>query len=124
MLIIMKYRNIQLFFQTRFNLKTLGRFDIFQIDPSKSGRNGFRHFNKLINIFAIYFNIKHIHIRKYFKEQTFPLHHGLACQGADISKPKNSGTIGHYGHQVSFGCIFIGVFQIILNGQAGICHTG
>ena len=67
MLVIVHYRDIQLFFKAGFYFKAFGRLDIFKVDTSKSRGNGLYCFDKLFRIFFIDFNVENVNTRIYFK---------------------------------------------------------
>ena len=56
----MHYWNIQFFFQPVFYLETFGSLDVFQVDTSESGSDGFYCLNKFFGVFLIHFNVKNI----------------------------------------------------------------
>ena len=60
MLVVVHHRDVKLFFQAAFYLKTFGCFDIFQVDTSESRSDGFYGFDKFIRIFFVDFDVEHI----------------------------------------------------------------
>ena len=116
MLVIMHDGYLQQFFQFCFDVKTLGSFNIFQIDATKSGFERFYNLYKFFRVGFIDFNIKNINICKYFKKNTLTFHHRFASLGPDIPQSQHSSTIADNRYKVAFGSIFIHIFRISCYG--------
>ena len=93
MLIVVHYRNIQLFLQALFDVETIGRLDILKVDAPKSWSNRFYGVNEFIRICCIQFKIKHINIREDFKQYALSFHHWLRRLRAYISKTQHRRTV-------------------------------
>ena len=123
MLVIVHHRNVQFFFEATLNLKSLRRLDIFQVDSSKSRRNGLDSIDKGFYISGIDLYVKYINIGKNLKEQAFTLHHRFGCISTYVTQAKHGGTIGDYCHEVSFVGISVSIVFVFFNRQARLCHS-
>ena len=74
MLVVVHYRNIQLLPEALLNIKAIGSRDILEVYASKSWRQNFNGFYKLIGVFGIKFKVKDIDVGKNFKQNGFAFH--------------------------------------------------
>ena len=101
MLVIVEYRDIAAFAQFFLNVKTLGRFDVFQVDTTESGFQRSDGINQFIRIGFVDFDIEYIDTGEFFEQYAFAFHYRLTGQRADIAQAQNGGTIGHHAHQIA-----------------------
>ena len=66
-LVVVKDGNLHAFAQFAFNIKTIGRFDVFQIDAAKGGLKSGDDFYQFIRIFFVDLDIEHIDAGKLFE---------------------------------------------------------
>ena len=124
MLVVVHHGDVEFFFQARFDFETFRRLDIFQIDSSEGGRDGFHRLDKLLRIFFINFDVEHVDAGKNFKQQAFAFHDRLSGKRANVAEAQDCGAVGNYGHQIAFRRIFICIVRILFNLQAGFSHSG
>ena len=67
MLVIMKDRNAHAFAQPPFNLKAFGGFDVFQIDRAEGRLQSRDHFDQLVGVFFVNFDINGINAGEFLK---------------------------------------------------------
>ena len=77
MLVVVHYRDVQLLPEALLDVEAIGRGDIFEVYASKSGRQNFNGFYKLIGVFGIEFQVKYIDVGKNFKQNGFAFHNGF-----------------------------------------------
>ncbi len=77
MLVVVHYRYVQLLPEALLDVEAIGRGDVFEVYASKSGRQNFDGFNKLIGVFGIEFQVKDIDVGKNFKQNGFAFHNGF-----------------------------------------------
>ena len=124
MLIVVHDRDIHLFFEPLLDLETLRGLDVFQVHPTEGWLQNFHRPDKFVHIFGVQFNVEHINVGVDFKQQPFALHDGLAGFGANVAKAQHGCSVGDNGHEVAFARVFINVFDIFGNGQAGFGYAG
>src|SRR3982751_5605213 len=110
MLIIMHHRNVHLPAKAVFNLETIWGFNVLQVDTAESRFQRFHYIDKLINVFGVQLDIKHIDIREDLEEYSLPFHHGLRSFGTYITQTKHCCAIGYYCDEVSLRRI--GIHQL------------
>ena len=123
-LVIVKNRNIQEFLQFGLNVKTFGRFDIFQVDAAKAGSYRPGDLNDDIRVMGIYFNIEHVNVREGFKQNAFAFHDRFGGQRAAVSKTKDGGAIRDDRYQIAFGGVLIGKQWVFLISKTGYATPG
>ena len=67
MLVIVENRNRHPLVQILFDVKTIRRLDIFQVDSAESGLKAFDGFGKFMRILLIDFYIKNVDTREAFE---------------------------------------------------------
>gem|GEM_PF-3079417 len=85
MLIIMKYWDSSSFFEFFFDVKTLRRFDVLQINTSESSRNTQYRLDDLVRILSIKHNRHCIDSAKLLKQDTLTFHDRQRRKSAKIS---------------------------------------
>ena len=78
MLIIVHYRNVQLFHKPSFNLKALRCPNILEIYASKGRCYCLDRFNESIHIGSIYLYVENVDICECLEQKPLPLHYWLA----------------------------------------------
>ena len=124
MLVIVHHRDIELFFQATLYFEALRCFDIFQVDTTEGRSNGLYCFDEFFGIFFVYFNIEYVDAGINFEQKSFTFHYGLTAQCTYVAKTEYGSTVGDYGNQVSFRCIFISILRILFYFEARLRHTG
>ena len=89
----MKYGNIQILFQTPFDLETTGRGNIFQIDAAERTRDQFDGADDLFGIFGPQADGERIHAAVRLEQGAFAFHDGHTRFGTDIAEPQNGGAV-------------------------------
>ena len=124
MLIIMKDRDGHLFFQLLFDIKTLGRLDILQVNAAEGRLQQLDRADEFIRIGGVDFQIKDIDIGKAFKQNRLSLHHRLAGQGADGPQTEHCRTVGNDGDQIGPIGVLKGLLRILFDLQTGDGYPG
>ena len=92
-LIVMEYGDIQLFFQSAFDLKASGSRDILYIDTTEAvGYKLYRSYY-LVNILRLYADRKCVNACKFLEQTAFALHNGHSCESAYIAKTEYGCTV-------------------------------
>ena len=122
-LVVMKDRNIQFFYQAFFDFKATWRANIFEINSAESRSDITNCFNYFIDIFCRKTNWKSIDFSKLFKQNRFTFHNGHSGFRTDIAETENCCSVGNNGDKVSFTCIFKNVIDIFMNAAAWFSDT-
>ena len=112
MLIIMKNRDIEPFFEFLFNIKAVWSCNIFQINPSKTRSNTLYGRNNFTRVLSVQHEGNRIYITKSLEQHSFPLHHWQSCKSSDISKSQNSTSITHHSNTSALPSVVISLFWI------------
>ena len=123
MLIIVEDRNIAFFFQLSLDLKAARCRNIFQVHTCKAAGDQINGIDDLIHIMALDAQRKCVHITKCLKQYTFSFHNRHTCLRSDVSKTKDSTSIGHYQAKIVTAGQFIALLHILLDLQTRLCHT-
>ena len=112
MLVIVKDWDFHAFTQLALNIKTIGRFNVFQVNAAKGRLKRRNDLDQSIRIKLVDFNVKHINARKLFKEHRLAFHDWLGGQRADIAKPQHRGAVGDHANQIPPGGVAKGIHGI------------
>ena len=123
-LIIMKDRNAHAFAQPAFHFKTFRRLDVFQIDRAEGRLQRGDHFDQLIGVFFVNFDVYRINAGEFLKQNRLAFHHGLGRQRTDGTKPQHRRAIGDHRHQIAArgivkGSAGIGGYRLTRGGDTG-----
>ncbi len=115
----MKDGNIAAALRFAFNIETLGRFDVFEVDAAESGRDHLDKANNLLGVGAVDLDVKDVDVGKALEEDGFAFHDRLGGLGAEVAQAENGAAVADHGDQVAFGGIFVGVLRILGDLQHG-----
>ncbi len=122
-LVVVHDGDVQFFFQPLLDFKTFRRGNIFQVDTAKSGLENFDRAHEFVHVFGVEFQVETVNIGVNLEQEAFPLHHRFAGFGADVAQAQHGRAVGDDGHEVALGGVFIHVFGIFGNRQAGFGHA-
>ena len=77
MLVVVHDGNVELFAQPLLNVKAVGGRNILKVDAAKGGRQNLDGLDKLVRVFGVELEVKHVDVGKDFEEDALALHHGL-----------------------------------------------
>lgn len=123
MLIVVEYRNVQLFCQRLFDLETVWRSYVFQVDAAKGGRDTHHGIDELAGMRRVHLDIEHVDTCKVFEKHALAFHHRLPGKRAGVTQPQYSSTIGDNRHQVALGGVPVGILGIFCNAPDRLRHT-
>ena len=86
MLIIVKDRNIEFFFQAFFDLEAAWSRNVFEIDPAEGNRNVLDSLDDLVRIFRAQAYRERINTAKLFEQLGLSFHNGHCSGRTDIAK--------------------------------------
>ena len=116
--------NVGRFRNAAFDFKTLGGFDVLEVDAAEGLRNVDHGVDEFLRVFGVHFDVKHVNTCEGLEQQPLAFHDGFAGQSADVSQAEHGRAVGNHGDQVTFGGVAVSVFWSLLNFQTGIGHTG
>ncbi len=93
MLVVMHDGDVELFFESFFDFETFGGFDVFEVDATEGGRNGFDGFYKIVNIGLVDFDVEHVNVGKYFEEESFAFHDGFGGFGSNVAETEYGSAV-------------------------------
>ena len=124
MLVVVKDRNLHAFAQLALDIKTIGRFDVFQVDAAKSRLQRGNDLDQFVRVFFIDFDVKHIDAGELFEQNAFALHHRLAGQRANVAQAQHGRAVGHHADQITAAGVLESVGRVFDNFFAGRGHAG
>jgi hypothetical protein len=123
-LIVVEDGDVHFLLEAGLDLKALGGLDVLKVDAAKGRLQGLDHLAEPVDVQLVHFDVEHIDVGEALEEHALAFHDGLARQGTDVAQTQHGSAIGDHGHQVALGSVFVGQLRILLDGQAGLCHTG
>ena len=88
-LVVVENGDVAAFAQFFLNIKTLGCFDVFEIDAAESGFQRCDDFNQFVGVGFIDFDVENVDVGEFFEQYALAFHHGFARQRADVAQPQN-----------------------------------
>ena len=123
-LVVVEYRNIQLFLELCFDLKAAGSGDILKIDAAEAVGDKLNGAYDLIGILALYAERERVHSAEFLEQTALALHNGHACESAYVAETEHSGAVGDDCNEVAAAGEFVGKLRILCNLKAGLCNAG
>ena len=93
-LIVMKHRNRHRLAQRLFDLKTLRRFDVLQVDAAEGRFQKLAKTDDLFGVFGIHFQVENINVSKALEKHALAFHHRLAGQRSDVAETQHRRAVG------------------------------
>ena len=123
MLVVMHHWYVERLLQTFFNVETLRRLDVFQIDATKRRGDTFNSFTKLLGVFLVYLNIKDVNAAINLEKKALTFHDRLTAHSTNIAQAQHGRSIRDNRNKVALVGIFINIVGIALNLQTRECDT-
>jgi hypothetical protein len=76
--------------QFALDIKTIGGFDVFEVNAAKSGLECRNDFNQLFGVFLIDLDVKYIDAREFLNRTALPSMTGLLAKGPMSPRPKTA----------------------------------
>ncbi|VTR67337.1 Chloramphenicol acetyltransferase (fragment) [Desulfosarcina cetonica] len=124
MLVIVEDRDGHLFFQGFFNIETIRRLDVLEIDAAKSGFQQAHGADERVGIRRVHLDVEHVDVGKALEQHRLALHDRLAGQGADMPQAQHGGAVGDDRDQVAAIGVVVGSVRVFLDRPAGDGHAG
>ena len=123
-LVVVKDGNFQSLAQFAFDVKAVGRLDIFEVDAAKSWLQRGDDLDQLVGVFFVDFDVEHIDAGKFLEQNAFAFHHRFARQGTDIAQAQYGCAIGDHAYQVAARGVTKGGGGVLHDFFAGHGHAG
>ena len=124
MLVVVEYRNIQLFLELCFDLKAAGSGDILKIDAAEAVGDKLDGAYDFIGILAFYAERERVHSAEFLEQTALAFHNGHACESADVAETEHGGAVGDDCNEVAAAGEFVGKLRILCDLKAGLCNAG
>ena len=111
-LVVVKHRDVHPLAQCLFDHETIGRSDIFQVDPAEARAEQRHRVDEFLGILGVDLKIDRVDVGEAFEQHRLALHHRLRRQGAQIAEPEDGGAVGNHRDEVALGGIIIGFRRI------------
>ena len=114
MLVVMEDRDLHALTQLAFDVETVGRLDVFQIDAAKGRLQGGNDVHELVEVvFLVDLDVKNIDTGELLEQHALAFHHRLGRQRANITQAQHGRAIGDDGHQVAAAGVLEGVIGVL-----------
>ena len=123
-LVVMEDRNITYFLEFALDLKTSGSGNVLQVNAAEGTGDQGDGVHDLIHVFALNTQRERVYITKGFEKDTFALHHRHAGLGSDVSQSQDRCPVRNDRAQIVAPGKGIGLAYVLLDGKAGLRHTG
>ena len=123
-LVIVHHRNVQLLLQSAFNLESLGRLDVLEVDAPEGGRDGLDGLNEGLHIGSVHLDVEAIEVGEYLEKHALALHDRFGGLGTDVPQSQDGRAIGDDRNEVALGGVAVNVFRVAGNLEAGLRDAG
>jgi hypothetical protein len=122
-LVVVEDRDAHALAQLAFDVETLGRLDVLEVDATKRRLERGDDVDQLVRITLGKLDVEDVDAGELLEEAALALHHRLAGKRADVAEAEHSGSIGHHADQVGPRRVFGGHGGIVADLEAGIRHA-
>ena len=113
MLVIVEDRDLHALAQLALDIKTIGRFDVFEVDATKCGLQRGDDVHQLVEIVLfIDLDIEHVDAGKLLEQDGLAFHHRFGRQRADIAKAQHRRAIGDHRDQITPAGVLEGIVRV------------
>ena len=123
MLVVVENRNIALLLQLPLDFKAARCRDVLEVHTAEGTGEQINRIDNLVHVLGLDAERERIHIAECLEEHALALHDRHACLRADVAEAQNRRAVRHDRAQIPASREFIGLVHILLNLQAGLCHT-
>ena len=119
MLVIVEDRDVHLLAKLAFDLETLRRLDVLEVDAAEGRlerRDGRDH---AVDLVGIDLDVEDVDAGELLEEDGLALHHRLGRQWADIAEAENRRSVRDDGDEVGSGRIVGCGVRVVTDGKAG-----
>src|SRR5262249_15492674 len=103
--------------------ETLGRLDVFEIDPAPTLAEIFHAVDEGVGIFGRDFEIDRVDVGKTLEENRLAFHHRLRSERAAIAETEDGGAVGDDVDEIAFGRVLVGLGLIVRDREYGYGDT-
>ncbi len=123
MLVIMKYRYLQLAFEFFLDLETTRRADIFEVNRPKPGCNPARGENDFLGVSSVQANGISVDVGKFLEQHRFAFHDRHGSRRSDIAQTKHGRSVADDGHRIFLDGQFAVTMRFLGDGHADPGHA-
>src|SRR5882672_12659422 len=120
----MKDGNVQLFFESRFDLEATRRGDVFEVDPAKGNGDCFDGAHDLVRVFRVEAYRKSIDAGELLEEHRLSFHYRHRRRRPNIAKAEHGRAVGDYGNGVLLDSKGKSLFRVVTNGFTDARDSG
>ena len=89
MLVVVENRDVHPLAAQLFNDKTIGGFDVFQVDRAEGGFQRADDVGQFLGVAFVHFDIEAVDVGELLEQNRLALHHRLRGQRADVAQPQH-----------------------------------
>ena len=123
-LVVMEDRNLHALAQLALDIKTIGRFDVFEVDAAKGGLERGDDVDQFVRVFLVHLDVKHIDASELFEQHALAFHDRFGSQWTNVAQAQHGGAVGDDGHQIAPAGVLVGVVRVLDDFFARRGHTG
>ncbi len=122
MLVVVEDRDAERLPQLLLDVETVGRADVFQVDPADGGLEQLAKPDHLCRTLGRHLEIEHVDVGERLEQDPLALHHRFAGERADVAEAQHGRPVGHDRHEVAFGGIGVRVLRPLGDLEARLGH--
>ena len=122
-LVIVEDRDVADFFELLLDVEALWGLDVLEVDAAEGWLHEFYRLNDLVRILGVQADRESVYARKGFKQNRFAFHNRQTGASADVAQAQYGGAVGDDSNHVALCGVFINIFIVFLNLQAGLCYA-
>ena len=119
----MKHRDLQRLAQRLLDEETIGGANVFEVDASHGRLEKLAEANDILRVLRADFEIEDVDVGELLEEVAFPLHDGLAGNGADVPEAEHRRAVGDDGNKISLGGVRVRFFRVSFDFETGLGNT-
>ena len=123
MLIVVEDGDVEGLLEALFDLEALGRADVLEVDAAEGGRDHLAEADDLLRILGVDLDVEDVDVCEALEEDALAFHDRLAGECADVAETEDGGAVREHGDEIAPSRVFVGVFRVLLDREAGRGHA-
>src|SRR6266496_5855536 len=124
MLIVVKHGDLHGAPQLLFDLETIGRLYVFEVDPSEGWLQDLADTDDFFRVRGGQLQVENVDVGEAFEEDAFALHHRLARRGANVAEAQHCGAIRYDGNKIPFAGVAVNERRLPLDLETRDSDSG
>ena len=100
MLIVVEHRDFHARLELVFDVETLRRLEILQVDAAEGRLERGDHVDHAVALVGVDLDVEYVDAGEFLEQDGLAFHHRLAGERSDVAEPENRGAVRHHGDEV------------------------